>query len=333
MGLLFCDSWDNYSVLTDFWDGTGTDCTIRLNTGKARTGIGCLQINSAAFGPQKNFNHLNDVLICTAWFSSNAGQVFRFLQTDNLGPNVSAVVNSDGSITFNNGNLPIFLGQTVAGLVQFNTYVSIAVRVKNFTAATGELTCWVNGAQVFHQTGLNTAYDPAHPYCNAIQLMGPGGIPTCYHDDTYVLDCSFAPNNTFLGALRLYALPPTGNASPLQWTPLAGTNWSEVSEVPPDGDTSYVSSSTVGQIDQYTYPLTGVPVGASLIFLQHDLDMEVDSGSRSVASDVAGIPAPTSTALSSNYHIYPTPYDTNPSTGVQFVTADFPLNAGPKVTL
>lgn len=331
--LMFGDGFDNYSTITDFWDGSGTDCTIRLNTGQSRTGIGCLQINSAGFGPSKNFAHKTDLLSCLSWNSNITGTCMRFMQTDNFGPNVNVVVNADGSITFTNGNLGIFLGQTAAGLVTFNSYNSIAVRVTNFSPTNGQIQCWVNGVKVFNQTGLNTAYDPAHQYCNQIQLMGPGGIPVCFIDDFYLLDCSTGPDNDFLGALKLYALAPTANATPLQFTPNPGPpNWSNVSEVPPDGDTTYNSSSTVGQTDQYVYPLTGVPANSTIFFVQHELDMEVDSGSRSVGSVIGNTAAQGAVALTNGYHIYPTPYDTNPVTGVQFVPADFPINAGPKVT-
>lgn len=333
MALIFMDAFDSYDVIGDFWDFAGFDCSIRLNTGQSRTGIGCLQINSAAFGPRRSFAHLTNVLICTAWNSSGNGEIMEFLVTDlpGVGVQLRVLANADGSISFAYGATGAVVGQTAPGLVTFGTYVSIAVQCQNFTLNTGIIKCWVNGALVFNQSALHTAdFGPPHDYCNGIQLMAPGGIPTTFHDDVYVLDCTAAPNDTFLGALKLYALPPTANAA-VVWTPLAGSNWSEVNEVPPDGDTSYVSSPNIGDVDQYVYPLTGPPVNSAIVMVQHNLDMEVDSGSRSVASDVAGVPAG-GVALSNGYHIYPTPYDVNPSTGLAFVAGDFPLNAGPKVT-
>jgi hypothetical protein len=229
-------------------------------------------------------------------------------------------------------NLPT-LATSVPGLVTFNSYNAIAIRVLMDINGNGIVQVWCNGVRVINATGLLTYGGAGLNYINMVELMGPGGNGfTCYHDDVYVLDVSAAPNNTYLGALRLYALPPTANGAPVAWTPLAGANWSEVNEVPPDGDTSYNSSGNVGDIDQYLYPLTGPPANSSIKFVQHELDMEVDSGSRSVASDVAGVVNAAATALTNGYHIYPTPYDTNPATGVAWVAGDFPLNAGPKVT-
>jgi hypothetical protein len=334
MALIFMDGFDHYNVIGDFWDFAGNDCSIRLNTGQSRTGIGCLQINSAAFGPRRSFPaHTTHVLCCTAWNSSGYGEVMRFQATDLPGfdTQVRVTVNADGSISFNYGTTGALIAQTVGGLVTFGTYVSIAVEIQNFTLNTGIIKCWVNGILVLNQGGLHTQGISGCQYCNGIQLMAPGAIPTTFHDDVYVLDCSTAPNATFIGALKLYAIAPTANAA-VAWTPLAGTNWSEVNEIPPDGDTSYNSSPNIGDVDQYVYPLTGVPANSAILCTQHDLDMEVDSGSRSVASDFNGVVNAAATALSSGYHIYPTPYDVNPSTGVAFVPADFPIQAGPKVT-
>lgn len=334
MSLIIADGFDNYETLTDFYDSAG-DSVIRLNTGDARTGIGCLQIRSGSFGPLKSIGQQTHILWATNWFSDQAGCVMRTKINNNVC--VACFVLPDGSLQFARGDLSHIIATTAAsGLVVFNSYVSIAVEIQNFTIATGIITAWVNGVQVLHATGLHTnaGDNPGDTpnYCNQIQLSAPGGIPFTLHDDFYLLDCTQGDNTTFLGALRLYALPPTANATPLDWTPLAGTNWSEVNEVPPDGDTSYNSSDTVGAIDQYVYPLTGPPAGASLLFVQHELDMKVaGGGSRSVASNLEGHTS-TAVALSSGYHIYPTPYDTNPDTGVAFVAADFPVEAGPEVT-
>lgn len=336
MALIFCDSFDNYASQTEFWDFAGIDCAISTVPGNPRTGLGCLQVISSAFGPRKIFNaNKTHVLGCLSWNSTDPGSVMDFFNATAGEVGVRVRVQGDGSIRFGWGNADNFIAATPIGLYQFGVYNSIAVEVENFTTSTGIITCWVNGVQVFQQSGLkttNTFATGSPSFCNAFRPMGPGGIPgLCLIDDLYVLDCSTGPNITFLGPLKLYSLPPTSDVS-VVWTPLGGgSNFSEVDEVPPDGDTSYVSSFSVGALDQYGYPLTGVPAGAAFPFLQHELDMKVDSGARSVASDVEGIIA-TGVALATGYHIYPTPYDVNPGTGLPFVAGDFPLSAGPIVT-
>jgi hypothetical protein len=339
MGLIFADGFDNYGVILDLWDFQGSDNSIRQNTGAARTGIGCLQINSAAFGPTKTFNSTSTPLCCTNWNSDTPGIVMAFCNfLADIGQNswiLLAAANTDGSITVKRGptGLSAVLGTSAAGKVQFNVYNNICMQV--FIHPTlGTVTVWCNGAVVLALTGQNTTHpEGGGNICDGIQLMGPGGIPTCYHDDVYMFDCTTTPNNTFVGALKLYALAPTANAA-VVWTPNAGTNWSNVSEVPPDGDTSYNSSSNVGDQDQYVYPATGVPSNSSIFFVQHEQDLKIGAaGSRSVGSVINGAAPQSSIALTSNYHIYPAPYDNQPGGSNPWTLANFPINAGPKVTL
>ena len=333
MGLIFCDGFDNYDTITDLWEFNGNDCSIRLNTGQARTGIGCLEINSGAFGPTKTFNQTNHFLCTTNWNCNTGGQVMAFINfLADIGNNAISVVllvNLDGSLTVRRGpsGLNADLGTTAANLYHFNTYNNIAMEC--FCSPTnGTVQLWVNGALVLSLTGVNTAHanQGAANIYDACQLFAPGGIPVCFHDDVYMFDCTTSPHNTFEGALRIYTIAPTANAVPVQWTPLANTNWQEVSEIPPDGDTSYNSSSTVGQLDQYVYPSASIPVGSSVRFVQHEQDMRIDTGSRSVASVINGGAPVNAQALTSNYHIYASEYD-------NLTLADFPLNAGPEVTL
>lgn len=335
MSLIFADGFDNYTNIPDVWDSNG-DSSIR-RTGVARTGPGCLEINSGAIGPAKIIRQVTDCLVATAWYSSITGNV---LSLGNEGASslqgacVILVCNPDGSLNVERGpsHGPQLIATSAPGLVTFNAYNSLAMQSQ--VSATATVKVWCNGVLVLNLTGIDTRnlHNPGRTYIDAFTLWGPPASGfICFHDDVYVLDCTDAVNNTYLNALRMYALPPTANAA-VAWTPLAGTNWSEVNEVPPDGDTSYNSSSNVGDLDQYVYPLTGPPANSSILFVQHELDMEVDSGSRSVGSVANGTAVQGVIALPNGYHIYPTPYDINPATGLPWKAADFPSNFGPQVT-
>lgn len=336
---LFGTGFDNYSTITDYWDYAGVDCTIRSNASLARTDVGYLTINSAAYGPYKTTAHNTFPLFAINWNSNAPGFAIGFMNFDaDVGENATLLklsVLSDGNIQVNSGTYggsQPQLGRTFTpGLVTFNAYNSLAMQAT--ISATGIVNVWVNGVLVLALTNVDTRHlsAPALNYINAVQIMGPSGSPNCSIDDVYCLDCSVAPHTTFLGALRLYAEPPTANGV-VQWTPLSGTNWSEVNTVPPPGDSSYVSSGTVGQVDQYVYPLTGVAAGSAIAFVEHDLCMRVDSGSRSVGSVAGGAVAATSQPLSNGYHIYPTPWDINPVSGLPWLQGDFPFDFGPKVT-
>lgn len=340
MPLVFLDSWDHYTDIVSKWDFVGGDNAIRLNTGAARTGIGCLQINSGAFGPTKSTIPIADVLVGTAWYSDVEGNILsiNILLDAPYGLFDSVVIilraRADGSLQIIRGPSA---GQAVVatsapGLITFNSYNSIALRSTIGAAALMRVYC--NGSLVLSTVADNrNLIDLAQNETRSVSLFGPGGIPLCFHDDTYIFDCSAGPNSAFPGgAPRIYAATPFADGAPLAWTPLsAGTHYTEVDEIPPDDDTSYNSSDTVGQIDQYRYNPTGVPAGSQLLAVQHNLDMKVDSGARSVASVVESVVG-TGQAISSDYHDYTTPYDINPATGLPWAAADFPVEFGPGVT-
>ena len=344
MSLIFADGFDHYGVITDKWDYPGQSCAIRQGTGAARTGIGCLEVISGAFGPIKVIPRTRHILTATNWWSSGPGSVFWYGNQQAGGlPTFGSLGNArcmsvdvlaNGDVAVYGGPSNVFIGQAnIPGLVTFNQYNSIAMAVYA-DIAVGTVKVWVNGALVLDLTGCNTVWGsiPTYSYYDAVEILGPPGTGfTCYHDDVYFLDLATPPNDSFLGALRIYAMPPTADGA-VAFTPLVAPNWSEVNEIPPDGDTSYVSSPTPGDTDQYVYPLAGPPPASSLLFVEHDLDMGVDSGTRAAGSVLNGTAVEGVHFLANGYHIFGTPYDVNPSTGLAFAAADFPLLAGPQVT-
>jgi hypothetical protein len=335
MSLIFCDSFDHYSSLLSpngKYDSAGSGCSISTVPGQSRTGPGCLSITSGAFGPKKFFSPTTDLLVATAWYSTGEGdciwlcdsnfqsgsQVWRLFC--HVNGSVSVAERTNGPIT----------GQSGPGFVVFGAYNSVAIRATYAGGLTWTLRVYVNGALVL--TIPPTDPVTASVTLDAFALMGPGGgASTCFHDDVYALDCTTPPHNGYLGALRCYASVPVGNGSPLQWTPLAGTNWSQVNEIPPDGDASYNSDGNVGDADQYLHPLS-IPTNAQIFAVQHCMDLEVDSGARSVTSDIAGVLNPVGIPLASGYVIRTWPYDENPATLAPWQVADFPLLAGPSVS-
>jgi hypothetical protein len=338
MPLIFCDGFDNYSSLTDLWDVAAGG--IQLNGGNARTGIGCL-FQPGFSGPTKVFQRVTRLLVCTNWNSNATGSVMAFCNFDanggQQGETLNLVVNNSLGLDVITGPTRLFtlLATSAVGIVRLNSYNNLAMEANCAAAPLGFVNVWCNGVQVIAVTGIATNHIqlPNSLTLDGCRLLGPGGLPTLFVDDVYMLDTSnpSAPNSTFLGALRLFTLGPTANAA-VSWIPNANTNWQQVSEVPPDGDTSFVSSGSVGDQDQYIYPIGGVPSNSSMAFVQHELDMEVDVGSRSVGSVVNGAPAINPQALTTGYHIYATPYDVQPG-GAIWTPSAFPIQAGPKVTL
>lgn len=103
-------------------------------------------------------------------------------------------------------------------------------------------------------------------------------------DDLYVLDgTGVAPWNAFLGDVRVDARFPTGAGATAGWTPSTGANYAAVDETAPNGDTDYVSATTVPVTDSYV--TQDAPVAGATIFgVQHCLSFKkVDAGTCAVA--------------------------------------------------
>ena len=112
------------------------------------------------------------------------------------------------------------------------------------------------------------------------------------------------------------AVVPTSNFN-VQFTPNAGTNWSNVNEIPPDGDTSYNSSNTVGATDVFVCnppTLTGVIPAVKVNFRAR----KDDAGVRELAPIIR--PGTTNhqgaaIEITSNYFNRGHMWQTNPDTG------------------
>jgi len=335
MAVLFIDSFDHYDTpeIGQKWDTGGGGAVMNLSGTRSRTGIGC--IICSPFGPELNFAPVPGFVMGLAYNPTGANTndimgiisgtgVFRVRQ-------VRLQVQSDGSLKALTGNdpSPTLLGQTVPNLIIPTIYSYVEMMVGSFGSA-GTVTFRVNGLTVLTVTG-NTDPDGTGTG-KTIYIGGPGGGITAAIDDLYLCNL-VAPNNTFLGAIRNYSQVPLSNGTPLQWTPLTGQNFQEVGEIPPDGDTSYVFSNHVGDVDQYQYGTSGIIPPVQIFAVQHVLDARIDiSGTRLLASDVSGIVGP-STGLSTSYAMLKQPYDVNPATSNPWLLTDFSsIQFGPKVT-
>lgn len=77
---------------------------------------------------------------------------------------------------------------------------------------------------------------------------------SAYYDDIYICDASGSTNNNFLGDCIVDTIFPDGTGDSSQWSPSSGVNYAAVDEaLTTTGNTDYVSSSTNGHRDLYTF--------------------------------------------------------------------------------
>jgi hypothetical protein len=157
---------------------------------------------------------------------------------------------------------------------------------------------WVTGA-----TG-NTGYNATNliiqnTLMNQITVGGPSGSGQtiylcdiyCFNSDTTDINGNPVPFTPgFLGDVDIDALIPIADHT-TNWTPSAGTShFALVDEIPPDDDTTYISSDTTGQVDDFEFQqitgFTGTILGAQLlIYAKKDAE-----GTRTINGLVGGVP-------------------------------------------
>lgn len=162
----------------------------------------------------------------------NASGMLELRRTSHVGPLLAT----------SSGHIPMTVDQ----------WYSVQAKVTLKSDGTGSGEVRLNGVAVINFTG-QTAVTTGD-----VTQVTLGGYPfSTQFDDFWVCDgvdataTQGAPNNNFLGDLKVSTLFPTAEGDTLQLTPSTGTaHWSLVDENPVN-TTDYVSSSTSGQRDLY----------------------------------------------------------------------------------
>ena len=127
----------------------------------------------------------------------------------------------------------------------------------NATTGSTELRVNQSSASGFAVSGVNTTNTGATT-ANRVEWnieAQASGTTSVYIDDIYVFDTTGSDNNDFAGDSIAEGLFPTSDGDSLQFTPDSGsTHFSQVDEpTVADDDTTYLQSSTNGNIDLFHY--------------------------------------------------------------------------------
>jgi hypothetical protein len=208
-----------------------------------------------------------------------------------------------------------------------NSAGSIQVKVdeNNIIGPTSSLDTQNTGTA--QATGIRIGSAP----CNPIGGTGDD-FWSVYIDDLYVFDgnssgVSGAPNNDFIGDVRIEALYPNGNGNSSQWVGSDSNstdNYLLVDEHPPNDDTDYTESSTVGNKD--TYAFTNCTPASATVYGTQNLTYakKTDAGARTLkiverlsATERDG----SAKTLSTSYGYHRDVHDSDP-TGTQWTLAN-----------
>jgi len=254
--------------------------------------------------------------------SGNNFTILTFQDSMQIQVQITVTASAQLQVRDGNGNV---LGTTSSPVIVSSTFTYVEVQVVFSTSPTGSCNIQVNGVNVLSLTGIQTAIS-SNSYANVVNLCA-GSSNNVYFDDLYICDGTGAYNNTFLGDVRVALALPSSTGRLSQWTRTGGTtsgNYTAVDEVPPDNDTSYVSSSTVGNIDAYGISSVGTPsaiVAVQLVACAR----KTDSASRSIGLGFGNSTTDnfdSGHSVTNSYVMYRRTMDSNPITSAAWAATD-----------
>jgi hypothetical protein len=211
----------------------------------------------------------------------------------------------------------------------FSTLVSINVwyylEIKIVQGAGGSVEVRLDTSPLGSATGITWAGSTPGPL--VLQLNGGQFLTIA---DFYLLDGTGpAPFNDYLGDIKIETLRPTADGATSGWTPNSGSaHYSRVNETGEDGDTSYVSTATVGATDTYAMADSVAASGLTILdVIAYAMARKESAVTHSVAPVVrtggttypgAGVNPPNSLAYTALLAEFPV----NPATGVAWTQAE-----------
>ena len=267
MALKVWDGFDHYGSATDFTQRSGflqyITSSIAPSFVTGRNGFG-----SAISIAGSNFTAVMGQRVASAFIGfacqipSGSGLYVSFNDTT-----VGLTVTTQVTVFFDQANFAIKVYRGFApSATSTQLYISPnnvwTAKVWNFIEiwpviddTTGSVTVRVNGVVVATLTGADTDFS-GNTWWDSVTFTNPGVGMVATFDDLYYADTVVGPGsypaNNFLGDVRVATLFPTANAG-VHFTPLAGTNFSEINEHQMDSDASYNFSTTAGDEDFFTF--------------------------------------------------------------------------------
>lgn len=278
--------------------------------------------------------------------------LFQFLNNDTI--MCSLKVNADGSIVVYAFNDPSLVVLTTGVVLTASTDAYVEIQVTCTVYSTNKLRMfahlWVEDVDqgsatldtnvlvttLVTQTGIfGTNPVPQSPSVfNRIGLLSGGNTNGgALFSDFYLNNALGTTNTGRFGIVEIDAYPlPNGDLTPLQWTPLGGggPHFSQINELPADGDLSYVASATPGNKDCYAWQdivsFSGTVKTVQISYMARS----TDEGLRTFQGTIGINGAEEQTVefgLPNDYIYFSQAFDLDPATGLPWTVSNF--NAKP----
>lgn len=187
--------------------------------------------------------------------------------------NISFCFQSDGTIQVfvgsgagDSGNLIGTTPQVLSALAWNHVEVFVS-----HSATVGAVEIRVNAITVLNLTGVNTSALPSASVRlgNLNTTVNSRVLPDCYFDDLVCWDTTGPRNNTFVGPQKVVLNKLAADTEVADWTVVgAASGTAAISEIPPNGDTSYITADMPDQVSEFTVePLDENVVAITAVYL------------------------------------------------------------------
>lgn len=326
MALIFADSFDHYSDAQALrkWDSRSGSPVVTAAIGRNSTAGLRGTTTSGQYYERKSLAAAATYIVGHSIYSAASPSDTRALCGFYEGATlqVSIVVLGDGRIQAKRGSSTVLGTSTLTLTAPQNNYIEYKITASD---AAGVVVVKVNGITFLNLSSQDTNNGGSSTISN-FYAVGDGNAASFAWDidDLYICDTTgSAPQNDFLGDVRVQAILPTGAGNYTQWTPSAGSNYQNVDENPTTDDTDYNSSSTANQKDTFVFgdvtPTAGTVYGVAVNMMMRKDDGGVrtlQALARLSSTDANGA----TLTVGSSYANYQTIFETKPGGGAFSIT-------------
>lgn len=282
MAYLFCDPFDNYTLMSSIWDlvaGTAPTLSATFRRFAPPTGItgqGC-GFSSGAYA-RKNLpaNSVTYIIGFAFYIPAlpTGGNCHIVAILDNVTTQVSLGVSASGVLQFyrNEPSGGVAIGAATApGIIAAGTWRFAEVQI-TIDASAGAVAVYLDGSATpaISSTGLNTK-NSGNTFGNVLQIgdFSNGLASGIYYDDVRVFDNTGSADNAMIGDVRLITKMPSAAGDLSQWTPNGATpNVNCVNSIPPN-TSKFVASATITQEDTYDTQSAGLLAAPLFMVARH----------------------------------------------------------------
>jgi len=240
---------------------------------------------------------------------------------------VSIAMNgADGSISAYRGNTgTTSLGTTGTPKYPNNGWFYVEVRMTCHDTA-GIIEIKFDGTSVLNLTSQDTRNGGADALIDEIAWGASETQSGTYIRDIVIMNEAGGTFNTFLGPISIQTYRADGAGNYTNWTPDTGSNYQRIDETDFDSDTSYVSSTSTGIRDSYTFTNVpsglGAPIAVQGRYVGRYVTAPIDIGMflrRSATDDDAALATPSA----SYSHLGNKIWETDPIAASAWTSANF----------